>query len=97
MEKMKTNEVSHTPTPWRESSDGLDIIGFDNTDVARTEMEEINKAFVLKAVNAYDSDQKKIKALVEAAKIGLSYVESEEGTGHEDSDLIKNALQQAGE
>jgi hypothetical protein len=43
---------------------------------------------IVRAANSHE-------ALLEAAKLGLSYVESEEGSDHSDSESIKKAIKQA--
>lgn len=65
----------HTPTPWaldRPNYPGI-YIETVNKDLGYVRIAQMlpinageNAAFIVKAVNAYESDQKKIKALIEA-------------------------------
>lgn len=73
----------HTPTPWaldRPNYPGI-YIETVNKDLGYVRIAQMlpinageNAAFIVKAVNAYESDQKKIKALVEAAKLAQEYL-----------------------
>lgn len=81
----------HTPTP-------------DMTKTGIFPWTKDEQGFIVKAVKAYSSDQKKIKALVEAAKELLanmadSGADTNEETGEIYPDIAKldNAIQQAGE
>lgn len=80
----KTPEPQHTPTPWDTDSHIIYAHGKEvaNTDVMGPDTEaeiDANAAFIVKAVNAYESNQKKIRALVEAAKDFLADYDSNHG------------------
>lgn len=125
-------EVKHTPTPWRQINGAIfDTIMWAKDQTRNTvpalfipspqqqspEQNIANAAFIVKAVNAYDShkekmlqaanaletlqkrndsDQKKIKALLEAGKMALSDQEKsyENVLSLETIEMLYKAIQQ---
>jgi alpha-L-arabinofuranosidase len=73
-------EQAHTPVPWEcPGSDGGEFVicHTDSTGKRRTLAHVYSKqdaAFIVTAVNAYDSDQAKIAALVQALKRAKKHI-----------------------
>ena len=71
-------KVEHTPTPWdwncgniyRENRNEVNVIE-DPT------LKDEDAEFIVRAVNAYEADKKKMKALVDAATDALDLLEKE--------------------
>lgn len=84
-----TQKTQHTPTPWDLMPNGHQItksqyekgflrellIAETNNNYFDFEEEKANAAFIVRACNSYESDQKKIAALVEALEWCLPMVE----------------------